>query len=28
MWFEKLVGFKENNPEQVRQNIEVVDSLQ
>ncbi len=26
MWFEKLVGFKENNPEQVRKNIEIVDN--
>jgi len=26
MWFEKLVGFKENNPEQVRENIEIVDN--
>ena len=24
MWFEKLVGFKEENPEQVRDNIEIV----
>ncbi|WP_220459111.1 hypothetical protein [Gelidibacter maritimus] len=24
MWFEKLVGFKESNPEQVRKNIEIV----
>lgn len=24
MWFEKLVGFKENNPEQVRKNIEII----
>lgn len=24
MWFEKLVGFKENNPEQVRGNIEII----
>jgi len=24
MWFEKLVGFKENNPEQVRENIKIV----
>ena len=24
MWFEKLVGFKENNPDQVRKNIEIV----
>jgi hypothetical protein len=26
MWFEKLVGFKENNPKQVRENIEIVDN--
>ena len=26
MWFEELVGFKENNPEQVRQNIEIKDN--
>jgi len=26
MWFEKLLGFKENNPEQVRDNIEIVDN--
>ena len=26
MWFEKLMGFKENNPEQVRENIEIVDN--
>ncbi len=26
MWFEKLVGFKENNPEQVRENIEIIDN--
>ncbi len=24
MWFEKLVGFQENNPEQVRENIEII----
>ncbi|HEY9170432.1 MAG TPA: hypothetical protein VIN72_13140 [Lutibacter sp.] len=24
MWFEKLVGFKENSPEQVRENIEII----
>lgn len=23
MWFEKLTGFKEENPNQVRQNIEI-----
>ena len=26
MWFEKLLGFKENNPEQVRDNIKIVDN--
>ena len=26
MWFEKLVGFKENNHKQVRENIEIVDN--
>lgn len=26
MWFEKLVGFKEITPEQVRENIEIVDN--
>ncbi len=26
MWFEKLVGFKESEPEQVRENIEIVDN--
>lgn len=26
MWFEKLMGFKEENPQQVKENIEVVDN--
>jgi hypothetical protein len=26
MWFEKLVGFKEINPEQVRDNIQIIDN--
>jgi len=26
MWFEKLMGFREDNPEQVRDNIEIVDN--
>jgi hypothetical protein len=26
MWFEELVGFKENNPEQVRENLEIIDN--
>ena len=26
MWFEELVGFKENSPKQVRENIEIVDN--
>lgn len=25
MWFEELVGFQENNPDQVRNNIEIID---